>query len=210
MQLGQINRGSKLGELIYNICKLDENKIIVDIGTWNGLGTTKCIYDAIIDSSKENYEVFSIESNEDMYNQAVLNIPKIDNFNLLLGRIIELNELLNEDSLGSEYFNKIARFHLEKWLKEDILNYKKIPNIIDKLPNKIDVLILDGGEFSSFAEFKKLESRSKYFILDDTNLMKNIEVAKIMKNNIDYEIIAEDENDRNGFLIAKNKKNKLA
>jgi hypothetical protein len=201
--LGQINRGTKLGELIYKICSQTDVLNIVDIGTWNGMGTTKCIYDAIVDNNKKNYNVISLESNEEMHKQALYNLPKLENFNLVLGRIIEIEELLNEDSLGQEYFKKIGRHHLEKWLKEDIINYSKIPNVINIMPEEIDVLILDGGEFSSFSEFKKLEHRSKYFILDDTNLMKNFEVSELIRNNNNYSILFDEPNDRNGFLIAK-------
>ena len=52
---GQINRGSLLGEHIYKICCQCDIRTIFEIGTWNGLGTTKCIRDAIMDSGKEDY-----------------------------------------------------------------------------------------------------------------------------------------------------------
>ena len=52
-KLGQINRGSLLGEHIFNLAKDPKIKNIIEIGTWNGLGTTKCIYDAIISSNKQ-------------------------------------------------------------------------------------------------------------------------------------------------------------
>ena len=32
---GQINRGSSLGEIIYNICLQEDVNTIVEIGTWN-------------------------------------------------------------------------------------------------------------------------------------------------------------------------------
>ena len=73
------------------------------------------------------------------------------------------------------------------------------------MPERIDLLILDGGEFSSYYEFLKLKDRTTYFILDDTKILKNFEVANIIKNNKSlYEIIVDSE-DRNGYLIAKNK-----
>ena len=55
----------------------------------------------------------------------------------------------------------------------------------------------------SFAEFNKLKDRSTYFILDDTLLIKNNEVANIMRNDSNYDILNDNTSDRNGFLISK-------
>lgn len=38
---GQINRGSQLGELIFNLVKNKDYKKFLEIGTWNGQGSTK-------------------------------------------------------------------------------------------------------------------------------------------------------------------------
>jgi hypothetical protein len=197
---GQINRGSILGELIYELCKKDNIKTIVEIGTWNGLGTTKCIYDAIIDSDKKDYEVYSLESNEFFHNQAINNIPKIINFNIILGKIVETDELYNLSKY--EMLNISDTSQQKIWLEDDINNYKNVKNVINILPKKIDLLILDGGEFSSFAEFNKLKDRTTYFVLDDTNILKNFEVANIMRNDKTYDIII-DSDDRNGFILSK-------
>ena len=51
MTQGEINRRSILGDMIYDYASEPNIKTIVDIGTWNGLGTTKCVIDAIIDSN---------------------------------------------------------------------------------------------------------------------------------------------------------------
>ncbi len=71
------------------------------------------------------------------------------------------------------------------------------------MPSKIDLLILDGGEFSTLGEFNKLKDISTYFILDDTNTIKNNEVANIMRLDNQFEILHDVFNDRNGYLVAK-------
>ena len=78
-----------------------------------------------------------------------------------------------------------------------------IENVLNQMPSKIDLLILDGGEFSSLSEFKKLKDRTTYFVLDDTLLIKNNEVADIMRNDSNYQILYDNTSDRNGFLISK-------
>ncbi len=206
MQQGQINRTSVLGDIIYKMCKQDDIKTIVEIGTWNGMGTTKCIYDAIIDSNKEDYLVYSLESNKSFYEEAVNNfnsLTKIKNFNLILGKIVEPEDMLNIDSCDDKFFSIHNRNTQKEWLKEDIDNCNKVKNVLDILPKNIDLLILDGGEFSTLAEFNKLKDRATYFILDDTTALKNFEVSRIMRNDSNYKILHDDPNDRYGFLVSK-------
>lgn len=202
--IGQINKGSQLGDIIYDMCKQDDIKTIVEIGTWNGMGTTKCIYDSIIENNKMDYSVYSLESNSIFYNQAICNLPKIENFNIILGRIVEVGELINIDECDDKFFQPISHKEIVKgWLVDDLRNYEDVKNVLDQMPDKIDLLILDGGEFSSLAEFNKLKDRSTYFILDDTLLIKNNEVANIMRNDSNYDILNDNTSDRNGFLISK-------
>ena len=203
---GQINRGSHLGDIIYNMCKQDDVKTIVDIGTCNGMGTTKCIYDGIVDSNKTDYIVYSLESNKSFYDQAISNFntfPKINNFNLILGKIIEEKDMLDIDAADDRFFSMYGRDVQKGWLKEDVDNCNKVENVLHLLPNQIDLLILDGGEFSTLAEFNILKDRATYFILDDTTALKTFEVANIIRNDTNYRILHDEPNDRNGFLISK-------
>lgn len=203
--VGQVNRGSKLGEIIYNLCLQDDVKNIVEIGTWNGMGSTKCIYDAIFEKKGE-YLVYSLECNIEFYNIALINyknLPKLDNFNIILGTIISPEE--NKDPINSYddiFFNQYSRDIQNSWYIQDLENCKKVPNVLSIMPDSIDLLILDGGEFSSLSEYQKLKDRVKYLILDDTNMIKNYEVSNIIRSDKNYEVIF-DSNDRNGFLIAK-------
>ena len=202
---GQINRGSSLGEIIYNLCLQSDIKNIVEIGTWNGMGSTKCIYDAILKKQGE-YLVYSLECNQEFYNICIdnyKNLTKLANFYLILGSIIDPNENIDPMfNFDDRFFTQYSREIQSSWCKEDIENCKKSPNVLNILPDKIDLLILDGGEFSGLSEYNKLKDRSIYFILDDTNNIKNYEVSRIIRNNNDYEILF-DSNERNGFLVAK-------
>ena len=205
MNVGQINRGSNLGEYIYQMVLQDDIKTIVEIGTWNGMGSTKCVYDAIIDKN-DNSVFYTIECNEHFHKQCIDNYKNLkitENFNFLLGTIINTDEYLNPlINFKDDFFKSHSRDEQYSWYVEDINNCKNVNNVLNLIPDKIDLLILDGGEFSSLSEFNKLKDRSKYFILDDTNCIKNYEVSNIMRNSDEYEIIA-DSNERNGYLISK-------
>lgn len=199
---GQINRGSIFGEYIYEYTKKSDVKTIFEIGTWNGLGTTKCIYDGIINSNKRDYLVLSLECNLQRHKEAKQNLLPLANFNLIYGSIVSLEEI---SSIIEDYKRKKP---IPDWMYEDILHLKISPYIGDIIPEKIDLLILDGGEFTSKVEFEKLWKFSKYIFLDDTNIsltIKNVEVRKFIIDNPNiFEIIVDDLNTRNGYLISKN------
>ena len=71
------------------------------------------------------------------------------------------------------------------------------------LPEIFDVVLLDGGEFTTYYEFQMLKDRSKIIILDDINtdkcklIVKEIESAPEL-----WKIIKKDTTSRNGYLIA--------
>lgn len=198
--MGQICRGSVLGELIYSIVSNETSKTIVEIGLWKGMGSTKCILDALIDSKKKNFVVYSLEINKKFYDEALNNLkPVLDNLDasnihLLYGSILNENEVPKFES--SEM--------VSQWYFEDVNNIKLAPKI-KALPKVIDVLILDGGEYTTYPEYLKLKQRSKIIILDDVNSYKNKKVRQELLVDSDFELQYEDLVDRNGYSIFKKK-----
>ena len=93
--------------------------------------------------------------------------------------------------------------HAKLWFYKDLENLKKSKNILDKLPEKIDFLILDGGEYSTYPEWNKLRKRTKIVFLDDTMIFKTSKIRKELLEDIDYKIIIDKPNFRNGFAIFK-------
>ena len=89
----------------------------------------------------------------------------------------------------------------------NILRYKKIKNVVTQIPNEIEILLLDGGEFSGFADFVNLHTRSKFIVLDDVGSFKQHNVLGfINKNKENFEIIYDSKN-RNGVQIYRYLKN---
>ena len=202
--IGQINLDSKLGKIIYNLVKDKNIKNIVEIGTWNGYGSTQCIKQSIIDNNKTDYLVYSLEINENMYNTAKQN-HNLPNFHLLLGTIITEDDLKWCD--WDKYFNSPDGYYdgnksKRTWFDEDIKNIRKTDNVLNLIPENIDLLILDGGEFSTYPEYIKIGNRSKIIILDDTKVLKCKKIREELLLNDNYTILYDDLNDRNGFLVA--------
>ena len=193
--IGQINRNSRLGETLYEIAKQPDVKTIVEIGTWNGAGSTRCIIDGIKDSGSKKTFV-TLESNKEQYELASQNLKPYTEFvESLYGRIIEVYDLvwLKNVTLGPEQ---------QQWLWQDIEGYKECPNVLDKIPDQIDLLLLDGGEFSTIPEFIKLKSRYKYLVLDDITALKCKEINKQLSIKKDHTLLKSD-TERNGFSVFK-------
>lgn len=209
MILGQIHRGTVLGNEIYNLVKQDNIKIIVEIGTWNGLGTTKCIRDAIIDSNKQEYLVISIEANKERFEEAIKNnYPPLNNFKIVYGSITSENDFLNFNDIDEKYFSMYSRRVQSEWYNEDLNNCKNSPNVFNIIPKKIDLLILDGGEFSTLGEYQKLKDRYTYLAMDDTKCIKTSKIREKILNDKDHIIINDDTNAINGCMVCK-KANKI-
>lgn len=190
---GQINRGSVFGEIIYEYASNVNYKKFLEIGTWNGQGSTKCFIDGLL-TRNDDYSFISIETCVNFHQIACYHNSDIlsdhRNIKLLHGRIIDEQDLINSDI---QDYRKV-------WLNDDIENYRSCNNIWNDIRKFYDVVLLDGGEFSTFAEFMKLKDYTNILLLDDTREMKNTNVVKYLKESSDWKNVLSSD-DRNGFAI---------
>ncbi len=195
---GQINSKSLLGQkMLYYLNEFNCKKL-VEIGTWNGLGSTKCLANAIKD--KNDIQLISLECNKEKVEFAKSLYTNNLNVSILNSRVIKdiptIEEIENIFPILKE--DKQMRY----WNQIDLENLKMCEYI--HLEN-IDFLLLDGGEFLTYFEFLELKDKSKLIILDDTNIHKNNIVRKILLNSTDFECLEDNPNDRNGWSIFKKK-----
>ena len=188
---GQMLEHSERGKILIEIIKGIKPKNVVEIGTWKGLGSTKCIIDSI--DNESNF--ISIESNYNFYNVAKNNLTNyLDKVNLLYGTIVtdkEVNEFVSDKNLTEEQ---------KKWLSEDLENLSRCENIIESIPSEIDFLLLDGGEFSTYSEWQILKGRTKMVALDDIRELKTKQIYEELITDDSYELVIETP-DGNGFCV---------
>ena len=100
MKTGQINLSDEMGKKIYEFSSREDVQNIVEIGTWNGLGSTLCVLQAIIDFDDKNFISFELMS--EMYDEAIRNLKElststginyISKVNLLNGTIIDFEDV---------------------------------------------------------------------------------------------------------------------
>lgn len=195
---GQINPTDEAGSYIKNICERDDVNNILEIGTWNGMGSTKCVFDAICGTDKK---LISLEINKQMHETAKVFYDNKKEIELIFGKITD--ELIDLNQLSNDFFSDYSFDVKNSWREQDKINLLHCPNVLNRLPKKIDLLILDGGEFTTLNEFNILKDRSSIIFLDDVNppCIKNYLVRKeLLKTS---KLIYENLNDRNGYSIFK-------
>ena len=199
---GQIKINSTFGQKIFDISKNKRYKTYLEIGTWCGLGTTKCILDGLIlrnNNQRDGSKLVSIESNEKFYritNQywtKFFTVHKLDSnmFSLRCGSLVSYGQL------DSNYITDSGDTKETYDYNQDIKSGENV-----NVEEDIDVLCLDGGHFSTTIEWDMYKGQISVIILDDTKTSKtrNI-VAEIQNSNIWS--ISYMSDFRNGELIAQ-------
>lgn len=201
-QIGQISLETQFGKRIYDYAKNTQYKNILEIGTWNGLGSTRCFVEGLL-TRVDNYNFYSLECNSDKSMLARKNYENIKNVYILNEVILnnmpdDIYTIFPEIQTNSDYLY---------WNSIDFNNMKDKKLFLerDELPEYFDILLLDGGEFTTYYEFQILKNKCKILMLDDTNVPKCKLIVQEIKSNLDKWEIIEENNERNGFFICRNK-----
>lgn len=174
-------------------------KTFLEIGTWNGLGSTRCFSNGFKNRT-DDYIFYSLECNKDKCADA--SKLYIDNKKMNI-----LNEVIwNEEPTD---FYKIFPQCLtdqmcKHWNEVDIINMKNCELFLNRknLPEIFDLILLDGGEFTTYYEFQLLKNRCKVLMLDDINIEKCKLIVQELSSDPTWKIIKR-MNSRNGYLIAE-------
>jgi hypothetical protein len=179
----------------------------LEIGTWNGLGNTKCFIKGFQNRTDDNYIFYSLECNLDKCKYAIELYKNEKNVNIL-------NEVLYNNEPTDIYkifpiLNSDETFKM--WHKCDMDNMKQCNLFLNRknIPQIFDVLLLDGGEFTTYFEFQILKNKCKLLLLDDINTYKcQLIVKEIECNPTVWKILDINNNLRNGYMICQNLLNK--
>lgn len=173
----------------------------LEIGTWNGLGSTKCFIEGF-KNRKTPFKFYSLECNNEKSEYAKKIYQNIDN-------VFILNEVLFNDKPVD--INEIFPILLENnsynyWNDIDFNNIKDKKIFFERidLPEIFDIILLDGGEFTTWYEYNIIKDKCKILVLDDTNTFKCKKIVEDIKESNRWNILIES-NERNGILICEKK-----
>ena len=195
--IGQINLSSNFGKKLHDLAKDTLNKTFVEIGTWNGLGSTMCIYSGL-KLRTDDWLFYSFETNTDKLTFAknyYKDTKIIFSNDTVLQKIPEIKDIEN-------ILNITIQDEQLKWLYTDNENMKK-SNYFFSSNNldKIDVLLLDGSEFYTYFEYLELRNKTNILCLDDINSIKCNRIYNELLLDNNWKLLEEDKNDRNGYAI---------
>jgi hypothetical protein len=195
---GQIVEQSEFANDIETYAKNPSYKTFLEIGTWNGLGSTKSFVRGF--GERDDYLFYSLECNRDKHRDA----KELYRSNT---KVHILNEVIWKE-IPSDFY-KIFPCCLENrqfkyWNEIDMANMKACPLFLDRpdLPKVFDVILLDGGEFTTYYDFQCLKNRCKILMLDDIYTNKCQKIVQEIRDSPEWTILKID-NARNGHMICE-------
>lgn len=163
-----------LGKLLIDLAA--QSQTVVEVGTGGGRGSTQCLIQGLLKSTcGNNCLLVTIEADKDRHTeaQAVLKDSPVG---------IEVVHGVLHRTI-SPYYHPLNRVQdREHWQFENALKDAAPLVSIDTYVRDIDLLFLDGGEFTSDGDFLALWQRAKVIVLDDAYRM----VARKNVVNWDY------------------------
>lgn len=188
---GQINPQSAVGSYLMKLVEVNHLRTVVDIGTWNGMGSTRCFLLSLQGEDKKNTEFISLEVNFEKNQIAKENLKELlndDNKKLVWGSVLRPNDIKRLNDVFPEL---LINSEFNRWHTIDVENLQSCPYVIDQIPEEIDLVLFDGGEFTTYYEFLKLLPRCKRFIaMDDVNVCKCMKMRSLLLSHPDWKEIA--------------------
>ena len=193
MIVGQVKPESITGKKISEISQRKEYTVFLEVGTLYGLGSTKCFLNSLLERDDDS-KLISIESKKEFYDYAknywedAINKGKLD---------LRHGSLISFDDLPEDYRTDSGHTKHTYDYNQDIKNSSTI-----SIDEKIDVLMLDGGHFSTQLEWELFKDEIKIGIIDDVSASKTRMIYKEILD--DSQWVVEKMPDRD-LIIAKRK-----
>jgi len=186
---GEISPDNTVARLLTQCIQENDLKNILEIGTWNGLGSTTVFLSALKNkASAANF--ISLESNVEKNSIAKNNCKHLmgPNTQLVNGVILKPDDIQDMDIIFPSFRNNSE---FQRWHSIDMKNVENSPYVLDMIPETLDFVLFDGGEFTTYYEFEKLLPRcTKFIAMDDVNGDKCRLARKILNEHAEWKEIA--------------------
>ena len=195
---GQITLDTAFGRALRDLASDTRFKVYVEIGTWDGQGSTKCIVDGLnARADLSGAGLFSFEANRTQwalatkYWQARGDQP----LRVIMGRPSE--RMMGREKIESHPLFSCIKTHYDLHYEQDLKDFKEAPLVRMR---KCDVAVLDGGEFCGEGDWDAIRPLKPAVVaLDDIKVMKNNATYELLKKEGWRELFHTDE--RNGSAI---------
>ena len=189
---GQLGASTPVGQYLTYTAKHPEIKMIVEVGTWNGRGSTKCIMDGLV-GREDAVAFYSLEADKGRCQSGIdfwadREKGHVD-LHLLWGKLTESMVTRSFVQTHPKFSDQLQYYDIEASQTHEA------PLVGDDLPVDVDFIFLDGGEFCSVFDFnfliKKYKHSLKVIGLDDIDTIKNSAIYEnLMQPDSPWERIA--------------------
>ena len=210
----EINLIEPFGSAIYETILEYNLKQNLEIGSWDGGGSTFCFVEAM---KRLNGDLFlgCIEIFEEKIKTLSNRYKNIDFVHPIYGSSISYDQLKYKDFnlIWNSEYNKIPKqiyteSMVRNWFDRAVELLKTVKkSALDYFKDKTwDSVLIDGGEFTGYSEYLLVKDKTKILFLDDVhNAFKCYQIYCELKNNSSWTLLRENNNVRNGFAIFKKK-----
>jgi hypothetical protein len=176
---GQINLSCEFGRKLAELAANPSLKTFIEVGAWNGQGSTLCLAKGLeTRTDLSDVQLFSLETNKEFFSIAEefwknTTLP----ITILNARVAERMMPLHEIVSHPKF--EAVKTHWLLQYEQDIVDFYGTKLLKMK---KADMILLDGGEFSSYGDWEALRGLNPTIVaLDDTNVMKCERVLRELK-----------------------------
>ena len=190
---GQIQLSQEFGKWISRYASDERFSRYVEIGTWNGRGSTCCFYDGFVQRNSP-YRLQSYEISKSRAEEAASlwrNVPSIE---ILHGRVLQDHEYPVYERV-KELFPHLTL----AWHTEDDQNFWSCSYIPMNDP---EVVLLDGAEYLTWFEIETMKNIEsiRVFLLDDVYTDKCPRIFAYLQDHPDWKLVVKGE-DRLGWAV---------
>ena len=209
--MGEITKADAFGAAIARIVGEREYRFNLELGSWDGTGSTMCFVDGMIGMFGKKL-LQCVEIDRDRFKTLELNtapFPWVKAYNVsTIGKKDFLpksfdeiwNSPHNNNRLGRQEF---PRDLVETWYNADLprLGGEGFLTSADVLPF-YDAVLIDGSEFTGYSEFALLRDKTKCFFLDDVfHAYKCAQIYNELSVHPAWRLLEEGKDLRNGYAI---------
>jgi len=200
--MGQINIDQQFGVFLSEIASDERFSTYLEVGSWNGQGSTRCIMTGIL-TNNAKAKLYSLEADGEMYTRAMFFWrDKHPQLHLIYGTlhkdIMPLAEV-ESHPMFHKYSPSGDNYKYWHYQESETVLYSPLVEIPEKT---IDVIVIDGGEYSAHGDWKVLKTKQpKIVCLDDSQVVKNFLIRKELMESNDWKVIADEPEDRNGWTV---------
>lgn len=204
--MGEINKTDQFGESIINTTKKFQLHNILEIGSWDGTGSTQCFIEGL--QLFNTKKLTCLEVNSERFEQLKKNVQHLDWVECINTSSISLKSLqyTTFDELWESPYNYIQspKNVVEQWYNSDILSISTTSGFLETDTTFYDGVLIDGSEFTGYSEFLLVKDRCNVLFLDDYyNAFKTRQVVVELSKNPEWECIANNKYTRGGFAVFK-------